>query len=55
MSIHHIEATDPASTESPSASDVSSAEDWWDRWDDLPRTTRDRSPAEVLAEERSNG
>jgi hypothetical protein len=34
------------------AADPKAADEWWARWERLPRVVRDRPAAEVLAEQR---
>lgn len=54
VSIRHA---DPAEFDKPSVSRSETAKalrEWWDRWETLPATERDRPVAEVLAEQRQN-
>jgi hypothetical protein len=53
MALPSVVANDPAIRVTSDA-DPKALDEWWARWEQLPRTVRDRPAADVLAELRSS-
>jgi len=43
---------DPVIKVTSAATDARAVDEWWERWERLPRIVRDRPAADVLAEQR---
>jgi hypothetical protein len=53
VSIRHADPADLDKSSATTSEMIRALHDWWDRWETLPATMRDRPAAEVLAEERN--
>ena len=53
VSIRHADLSELDKTSVAKTETAKALHDWWNRWENLPATERDRPVAEVLAEERN--